>query len=75
MVSPRRLRMEFDVGNYKQKDVNEPEPPKHRKRAKRSANPFIDAEAGVNGEASGDEKSDDKNYNLDKFIAADVVEF
>ena len=42
---------------------------------RRRANPFIDAEAGVNGDASGDEGSDFENDYLDGFIVADDVEF
>ena len=51
------------------------EPPRRRKRARRRANPFIDSEAGVDGEASGDEGSDDETDDLGKFILADDVEF
>ena len=72
---PRRPRLEFDVGDYKQEEDIEPEPPRCRKRARRRANPFIDSEAGVDGEASGDEGSDDENDDLDGFIVADDVEF
>ena len=67
--------MEFDVDDYKQEEDIEPEPPRRRKRARRSANPFIDSEAGVDGEASGDEGSDDENDDLDGFIIADDVKF
>ena len=38
-------------------------------------NPFIDAEAGVDGDASNDEGSEDKNDDLDGFIVADDIEF
>ena len=72
---PRRPRLEFDVGNYEQEDDTDPEPPRRRKRARRSANQFIDSEAGVDGEASGYEGSDDENDDLDGFIVADDVEF
>ena len=66
--------MEFDVGDYKQEEDIKPEPPRRRKRARRKANQFIDSEAGVDGEASGDEGGDDENDYLDGFIvAADVV--
>ena len=37
-------------------------------------NPFIDAEAGVDGDASNDEGSDDENDDLDGFIVADDIE-
>ena len=71
---PRRPRLKFDVGNYEQEEDIEPETPRPRKRARRRANPFIDFEAGVDGEASGDEGSDDENDDLDGFIVADNVE-
>ena len=38
-------------------------------------NPFLDAEAGVDGDASGDEGTDDKNDDLDGFNLADDDEF
>ena len=38
-------------------------------------NPFIDAEAGVDKDASNDEETDDENDDLDGFIVADDVEF
>ena len=72
---PHRLRFEFDVGDYEQEEDTDPKAPRRWKRARRSANPFIDAEAGVDGEASGDEGSDDENDELDGFIVADDVEF
>ena len=36
-------------------------------------NPFIDAEAGVDGDASNDEESDEENDYLDGFIVADDI--
>ena len=50
-------------------------PPRRRKIARSRAYPFIDAEVGVDGEASGDEGSDHENDDLNKFIVADDVEF
>ena len=38
-------------------------------------NPFIDAEATVDGDASNDERLDDEIDDLDEFIVADDVEF
>ena len=38
-------------------------------------NPFIDAEEGVDEDASGDEGTDDENDDLDGFIVADDIEF
>ena len=72
---PRRPHLEFDNGDYKQEEDTEPEPPKRRKTARRSVNPFIDAEAVVDGDASNDEGSEDENDDLDRFIVADDIEF
>ena len=72
---PRRPHMEFDDADYEQEVNVELVPPRRRKRARRRANPFIDAEAGVDGDASGDERSDDENDDLDGFIVADDVEY
>ena len=71
----RRPRLEFDVGDYEQKEDIEPELPRRRKRARCRATPFIDSEAGVDGEANGDDRSDYENDNLDGFIVADDVDF
>ena len=67
--------MEFDDGDYEQEVDTEPQPVRHRKSARRRANPFIDAEAGVDGDASGDEGTDDETDELDGFIVADDVEY
>ena len=72
---PRRPHLEFDDGDYEQEEDTDPKAPRRWKRARRSANPFIDAEAGVDGEASGDEGRDDENDDLDGFIVADDVKF
>ena len=75
MWPPRRQRLELDEADYEQ-DVNaEPETPRRQKRARRHVNPFIDAEAGVDGDASNDEETDDENNDIDGFIVADDVEF
>ena len=71
---PRRPRLELEEADYQQEDT-EPEPPRCRKKAKRRVNPFIDAEAGVDGDGSNDEGTDDENDDLDGFIVADDVEF
>ena len=75
MWPPRRPHVEFDDGDYEQEEHAEPEPARRRKQVRRSANPFIVAEAGVQGDASGDEGSDDVNDDLDGFIVADDIEF
>ena len=72
---PRRPRLEFDLADFEQEEDTAPEPLRHRKRAKRRANQFIDDEANVDVEAIGDEGSDDQNDDLNGFIVADDVEF
>ena len=72
---PRRPRLELEEADFEPDENAEPEPPRHRKRARRRVNPFIDAEAGVDKDASGDEETDDENNDLDGFIVADDVEF
>ena len=75
MWPPRRPHLQFDDGDYEQEENTEPQPLRHRKSARRSAIPFIDAEAGVDGDASGDDGTDDKNDDIDSFIVADDVEY
>ena len=70
---PRRLLMEFDDGDYEEEDA-EPAPFRRRKKARPRANPFIDAEAGVLGDASSEGGSYDEIDGQDGFIAADNVE-
>ena len=72
---PRRPHLELEDSDYEQDCNSEPEPPRRRKKAIRRTNPFIDAEAGVDGDASGDEGTKDKNDDLDGFIIADDLEF
>ena len=55
VLPPRRHHLEFDDGDYEQEEDTEPQPVRRRKSARRRANPYIDTEAGVNGDASGDE--------------------
>ena len=71
----RRSHLEFDDGDYEQKEDTEPQPVIRRKNARRSANPFIDTEAGVDGYASCDENTDDDNDYLNGSIVADDVEY
>ena len=42
---------------------------------RRSANPFIDAVAGVDGDVIGNKVINEKNGDLDKFIVDDNVEY
>ena len=72
---PRRSRLKREEADYEPDENAEPEPPRRGKRARRGVNPFIDAEAGVDGDASNDEETDDENNDLDRFIVADNVEF
>ena len=74
MWPPRRSQLESVNGDNEQVDI-ELEPPRRRNKARRCVNPFIDAEAGVDGDASNDEKSDDENKDLDGFIVAHDIEF
>ena len=72
---PRRAHLELKDGDYEQKSDAEPEPPRRRKKARRRTNPFIDAEANVDGDASNDEGTEDENDDLEEFNVADDVEF
>ena len=72
---PRRPHLEFDDGDYEQEEDTEPEPPRRRKKVRHRVNPFIDAKAGVEGDASNDEESDEENDDLDGFIVAVDIEF
>ena len=72
---PRRPQLKFDDGDYEQEVYTEPQPVRHRKSALHSANPLIDAKAGVDGDASGDEETDNENDDLDGFIVTDDVEY
>ena len=73
VLPPRRPHLEFDDGDYEQEEDTEPQPVRRQKNARRRANPYIYTEAGVDGNASGDEKTDDENDDLDGFIVADSV--
>ena len=53
----------------------EPQPVRRHKSARRCAKPFIDTEAGVDGDVSGDEQTDDEIDDLNSFIVADDVEY
>ena len=72
---PLRPHLEFDDGDNEQEENTEPEPPRRRKNARRRVNPFIVADAGVDGDASNDNGSEDENDDLDGFIVADDIEF
>ena len=75
MWPPRRLLFEFDDGDYEQEEDTDPQPVIRKKRARRRANQFIDAETGEDGDGSSDEETDDENDDLDGFIVADDVEY
>ena len=74
---PRRPHLEFDNEDYEQVEDAEPKVPSRRKKVRSRANPFIEAEAGVDGDASDDEEHVDEysDYDLNGFIVADDVEF
>ena len=73
MWPARRPQLELEDGDYEQESDSEPEPPGRRKKARRRTNPFIDAEACVDGDASGDEETEDENDDLDGFIVLSGV--
>ena len=59
---------------FESEDEDEPpSPPERRRKRRRVANPFIETEAGVDGDASADES--DGSNDLDDFIVPDDVEF
>ena len=64
----RRPHLEFEDGDYEQEEDTEPQPVRRRKSARRCATSLIEAEAGVDGDASGDEGTDDENDDLDGFM-------
>ena len=70
-----RPHLQLENGDYEQESDAETEQSRRRKKPRRRINPFIDAMAGVDGDASGDEGTEDKNDDLNGFIVADDVEF
>ena len=72
---PRCLQLEFDDIDYEQEVDTEPQPVRRQKSVRRHANTFIDTEAGVDGDASSDERTDNENDDLDGFIIANDVEY
>ena len=75
VLPPRRPHLELEDCDDEQKSDAESEPPRRRKKARRCTNPLIDAEAGVDRDASVDKGSEDENDDLDGFIVTDDVEF
>ena len=65
MWPPRRPHLEFDDMDYEYEEDTEPQPVIRRKSARRRANPVIDAEARVDGDASNGEGSDNEYDVLD----------
>ena len=74
VLPPRRLHLELEDGDYEQESDTAPDPLRRRNKSRRRTNPFIDAEAAVDENASGDEGTEDENDGLDGFIVADDVE-
>ena len=68
MWPPRRPRSESE-----EEDAEPPQRPQRRKKTRRRANPYIESEAGVEGDASDDES--DGNNDLADFIVPDYVEY
>ena len=75
MWLPRCPHLKFDDGDYEQKNDTEPESTGRRKTARRRVNPFIDAETGVDWDASNDEGFDNDNDDSNEFIVVDDIEF
>ena len=75
MWPPFRPHLVFDDRDYEHEEYTEPQPVRRRKNARHCANPFINAETKVDGDASGEEETDDENDDLDGFIVADDVEY
>lgn len=71
----RSQHMEFDDGDYEPVENVEKVPPFCRKRAERHATPFINADVGVDGDATNDTESYDDNDDLGGFIVADKIEY
>ena len=55
-----RPHFEFDDGDYEQEEKTEQKPPRRKEKTRRRVNPFIDSVAGLDGDASNDEESDDE---------------
>ena len=68
MWPPRRPRLESE-----EEEAEPPQRPQRRKKTRRRANPYIESEAGVDGDASDDES--DGNNDLADFIVHDDVEY
>ena len=75
MWQPRHQRLKLNKTNNKQDEKAKPEPLRRRKRSRRNVHPFIDSKACVEYDASGDEKTNDENNDLDGFIVAHDNEF
>ena len=65
---PRRPRLESE-----EKDAEPLQKPQRGKKTKRRTNPYIDSEAGIEGDASDDES--DGNKDLADLIVPDDVEY
>ena len=68
MWPPRRQRLELE-----EEDAEPPQRPQRRIKTRRLANPYIESEAGVEGDDSDDES--DGNNDLAYFIVPDDVEY
>lgn len=69
------MHLKFVDGYNEQEEDTEPKQPRRRKKARRSANPFINDEAGVDVVASGDKRFDDEEDDIKRFIVTDFVEY
>ena len=66
-----RPHRDYNDTDYDQKKDTEPEPQRRQKKARSRANLLILAQAGVDWDKSGDERTDKDYDNLDGFIVAD----
>ena len=65
---PRRLQLEFYDGDYRPEEDTEPELLRRGKKTRLRMNPFIDADAGVDGDASNNDGFEDENDDLDDLL-------
>ena len=63
--------LQFDDGDYEQKDDTELKQVSRRQSVRRRANPFTDTEAKRDGDASSDDRIVDENNDLNDLIVAD----
>lgn len=73
VLPPSCLHIEFDDGDYEQKENAEPKLPNCKKQARRRVNRLINGTAGVDGDASGNTIIKNKNNDFAKFIIVNDI--